>query len=131
MNNRDWTDALLNEEGLLDPQRLRDSERRTTIMIEKRQRQVKRMRWAVGLAWGLLLILFVAGGVIESVNRQSLAHKTIAALLPATLWIALFFTVSWYVRNVWLNFLRIQDALAAIQHRLDELRGESHNETSR
>lgn len=131
MNNRGWTEALLNEEGLLEPERLRDLERRITMIIDKRQRQVKRMRWAVGLAWGLLIILFVAGATIESVFGRGLAPATIAVLLPGTFWIALFLTASWYVRSVSLNFRHIQDALTAIQHQLAELRGDSSNEGSR
>ena len=118
MNEHKGMEMLLNDGGALTEAQVTDLERRTLMLIEKKRRQVRRMRWIVPAVWGTLAILFVIGAIIEAAVGHGAATSTIAVIMQATLVIALVLSVSWYVRNVSLRFDSIQQALAAIQDRL-------------
>jgi len=95
-------------------------ERRIMMAIEKKRRQVNRIRWAVGIAWGLLLLLLVIGGFTEITRGHGALTSTIAMAARAMLLIALFLTAAWHVRSVSLRFDSVQQALAAIYDRIAE-----------
>ena len=100
------------------------------MSIENRKRQVRRIRYATGIAWGVVVIVFIVAMTIEVATGPSQVTRTLAVSLPSLLVIALFLTVSWYVRSVALRFDSVQQALAAIQSRLDEQRPGSGGEKS-
>ena len=111
----------------LSEDRISALEGRIMMNIEKKRRQVARMRWAVGIAWSLLLLLFIIGGFIETTQGDSSSISTMflvthaaAMIAPAILIIALFLTVSWYIRSVSLRFDTVQQALAAIYDQITE-----------
>ena len=97
-----------------------DIERKILMHIETKRRRLGRIRWAVWIAWCLFVGLFAIAGVAESIGGRTALSSSVAAIAMATFWIALFFTASWYVRHVSLKFDSIEQALAAIQERLDE-----------
>lgn len=113
MSNRHETKALPYD-WQLSEERIEALERRIMMTIKKKRRQVNRMRWAVGTAWGLLLVLIIIGGFFELTRGNSILTSTMAVVAQATFVIALFLTVSWYVRSVSLRFDSVQQALAAI-----------------
>ena len=90
------------------------------MMIDKKRRQVRRMRWAAGSAWVLLLTLIIVGGFSEVTGGRGVLTSSILLAARAALLIALFLTFSWYARSVSLRFESVQQALAAIQDRLAE-----------
>lgn len=95
-------------------------ERRVLMLIDKKRRQVRRIRWAVGIAWVVLLAVCIVGGTMELSAGDRLVSASIAWFARALLLVALFLTVSWYVRSVSLRFDIIQQALGAIQDRLEK-----------
>jgi len=90
------------------------------MLIDKKRRQVRRIRWAVGIAWVVLLAVCIVGGTMELSAGDRLVSASIAWFARALLLVALFLTVSWYVRSVSLRFDIIQQALEAIQDRLEK-----------
>jgi hypothetical protein len=97
-----------------------DLERRVLMLIDKKRRQVRRIRWAVGAAWVVLLGVCIVGGTMELSAGDRLVSASIAWFARALLLIALLLTVSWYVRSVSLRFDIIQQALAGVQDRLEK-----------
>jgi len=88
------------------------------MAVERKRRQVARMRIAVAVGWLALVLVMVAGGIAEAAGWQILG-STLAMVARAAFVLAIFFTISWYVRNVSLRFDSVQQALAAIQERLE------------
>ena len=88
------------------------------MAVERKCRQVARMRIAVAIGWLALVLAMVVGGIAEAAGWQILG-STLAVVAGAALLLAVFFTISWYVRNVSLRFESVQQALAAIQERLE------------
>ena len=95
-------------------------ERRVLMSIDRQRRQVQRMKTAIIIAWGLLLLLLAGGGIVEALGLKLLA-STLAVVARGALLLALVLTASWYYRSVSLQFDSVRQALAAIQDRLKDL----------
>jgi len=95
-------------------------ERRVFMSIDRQRRQVQRMKTAIIIAWGLLLLLLAGGGIVEALGLKLLA-STLAVVARGALLLALVLTASWYYRSVSLQFDSVRQALAAIQDRLKDL----------
>lgn len=121
MTDEDRVKWLMDDHSGENGDRAADLERRIMMLIEKKRRQIRRIRVAVAVAWGTVAALLVGGGVMESVVGHSVVTSSLAVVAPAMLTIALFLTVSWYVRSVSLRFDTVQQALAAIQERLGQV----------
>ena len=117
MNENQWASQLLPQDGRQE-QRYRDLERRILMSIERKGRQVVRMKVIAAAAWIALLVIVALGGAAEFAGLP-LAGATAAAIARATLLLAVFFTLSWYVRRTSLQFDIVKQALAAIQEKLD------------
>ena len=117
MTDRKLAHGLLQQDA---PQleRFQNLERRIAMAVERKCRQVARMRIAVAIGWLALVLAMVVGGIAEAAGWQILG-STLAVVAGAALLLAVFFTISWYVRNVSLRFESVQQALAAIQERLE------------
>lgn len=100
---------------------------RMNNMIEKKSRQVRRIRQVVAVAWIIFVCLLLVGGFIEKFQGRSVSTQTLAIIARAMLLIALFLTVSWYVRSVDIRFTRMQEALSTIQDGLDALLKQTTN----
>ena len=125
MNEQERIETLLHDPSGPGEQQVADLERKTLMSIEKKHRQIRRLRWVVVSVWIGLVALFVAGGVTEATAGRGVVTSTVAAIAQAMLLIALFLTVSLYVRSVSLRFAVIQQALAAIQDRLGQNGGDA------
>jgi hypothetical protein len=112
---------LLQEHEMTDQAELDKLTERVNDMIEKKSRQVRRMRRVVAIAWTLFACSLFAGGFIEIFRGRSGTTQAMAFVAQATLLIAIVLTVSWYVRSVDMHFLRVQAALSTIQDGLDAL----------
>ena len=88
------------------------------MAVERKRRQVARMRIVVAIGWLTFVLIIVAGGIVEAAGCQILG-STLGIVARAALLLAVFFTISWHVRNVSLRFESVQQALAAIQERLE------------
>ena len=88
------------------------------MSIERRRRQLARMRIAVATGWLVLVLAIVIGAIVDVAGWQVLT-STLGVVARAALVLAIFFTVSWYVRDVALRFDVVQQALAAIQEQLE------------
>ena len=119
MSNQHRVKSLL-DAGLAGARDTTDLERRVLMLIDKKRRQVRRIRWAVGIAWVVLLAACIVGGTMELSTGDRLVSASIAWFARALLLVALFLTVSWYVRSVSLRFDIIQQALLMIQDRLEK-----------
>ena len=117
MTDRKLAQGLLQQDAP-QPERFQSLERRIAMAIERKRRQVARMRIVVGIGWLALVLIMVAGGIAEATGWRILG-STLAVIARAALILAIFFTVSWYVRSVSLRFDSVQQALAAIQERLE------------
>ncbi|MHB8863261.1 MAG: hypothetical protein ACYC6N_12700 [Pirellulaceae bacterium] len=106
--------------GHSDTRQPQELERRIFMLIEQKQRQIRRIRVVVAIAWILLVIVVAMGAVAEGTSHRLLS-STLAMIARGVLLGALVLTVSWYVRSVSLRFDSIRQALAAIQDRLEGL----------
>jgi hypothetical protein len=88
------------------------------MAIEQKRRQVARMRIVVGIGWLVLVLIIVAGGIAETAGWR-IAGSTLGVIARGALFLAIFFSISWYVRSVSLRFDSVRQALAAIQERLE------------
>lgn len=95
-------------------------ERKVLMSIDRQRRQVQRMKTAIIIAWGLLLLLLAGGGIVEALGLKLLA-STLAVVARGALLLALVLTASGYYRSVSLQFDSVRQALAAIQDRLKDL----------
>ena len=102
----------------------RELERRILMQIEQKQQRLHRIRWASKMAWVAFVLILVAGVAVEGAGGSQVISSTLGMVLRAVLLIALILTVSWYVRGVSCRFDDVQQALAAIHDRLDELKRE-------
>ena len=141
MTEEDRVKWLIDDRSGEKSDRAADLERKIMMLIEKKQHQIRRIRVAVAVAWGTVAALLVGGGVMESVPElqrrildavvpgisgmdiagHDVVTSSLAVLAGPMLTIALFLTVSWYVRSVSLRFDTVQQALAAIQERLGQI----------
>ncbi len=121
MNEKHQPRIIAHDELMIDPECVRNIERKTFAMIQNKRRQVGRMRWVVAIAWGLFVVILIVGSLIETTAGHGALTSSIAMAARALLVISLFLTGSWYVRSVYLRFDTIQQALSAIQDRLGEL----------
>jgi uncharacterized membrane protein YcjF (UPF0283 family) len=112
---------LLQEHEMTDQAELDKLTERVNDMIEKKSRQVRRMRRVVAIAWTLFACLLFAGGFIEIFRGRSGTTQVMAFVAQGVVLIAIVLTVSWYVRSVDMRFLRVQAALSTIQDGLDAL----------
>ena len=112
---------LLQEHEMTDQAELDKLTERVNDMIEKKSRQVRRMRRVVAIAWTLFACLLYAGGFIEVFRGRSGTTQVMAFVAQGMVLIAIVLTVSWYVRSVDMRFLRVQAALSTIQDGLDAL----------
>lgn len=124
MSNQHRVRSLL-DAGLAGARDTTDLERRVLMLIDKKRRQVRRIRWAVGIAWGVFVAVCIAGGIVESSTADRLVSTSFAGFARALLLVALVLTVSWYVRSVSLRFDLVQQALSVIQDRLEKSLRES------
>jgi len=88
------------------------------MAVERKRRQVARMRIVLAIGWLTLVLVIVAGGIAEAAEWRILG-STLGIVARAAFLLAVVFTISWYVRNVSLRFDSVQQALAAIQERLE------------
>jgi F0F1-type ATP synthase assembly protein I len=112
---------LLQEHEMNNQAKLDKLTERMNDMIKKKSRQVCRIRRVVVAAWILFVCLLLVGAFIETFQGHSVSTQTLAIIARAMLLIAVFLTVSWYVRSVDIRFARIQAALSTIQDGLDAL----------
>ena len=117
MADRKLVQGLLQQDAP-QPERLQHLERRIAMAVERKRRQVARMRIVVAIGWLALVLVIVAGGIAEAAGWRILG-STLGIVARAALLLAAVFTISWYVRNVSLRFDSVQQALAAIQERLE------------
>jgi ABC-type multidrug transport system fused ATPase/permease subunit len=111
---------LLQKHEVIDQADLDQLTERINSMITKKTLQVRRIRWAVLIAWVLFMCFELFGGRILASQ-----HLVAQAILFYVAWILLLIsvvlTISWYVRSVDLRFERVQAALSRIQEALDDL----------
>jgi len=88
------------------------------MAVERKRRQVARMRIVVAIGW-LTFVLIILAGVIAAAAGYQILWAKLGIVSHAALLLAIFFTISWYVRNISLRFDIVQQALAAIQERLE------------
>jgi len=81
MTEQERIETLLDDSGALTEQQVTDLERRTLMLIEKKRRQVRRMRWSVAGVWGTLVVLFVIGAVTEAAVGHGAATSTIVMIV--------------------------------------------------
>ena len=117
MTDRKLVQGLLQQDAP-QPERFQNLERRIAMALERTRRQVARMRIVVAIGWLTLVLVIVAGGIAEAAGWRILG-STLAMVASAAFVLAVFFTISWYVRNVSVRFDSVQQALAAIQERLE------------
>lgn len=110
-------DELMTRDGIT-PEMSLELERKLTMTLEKKRREVRRIRMAVVVAWLLLICVFIAGAIIEGLAGHHPVAGALAATAQAGLVIAVFLTASWYVRSTSLRFACIMEALTAIQKQL-------------
>lgn len=121
MNEKHQPGIIPHEELMSNSESVKNTERSALAMIEKKRRQISRMRWVVSIAWALFVAVLIAGSFIEASVGHGALVSTLAMTARSVFVISLFLTVAWYVRSVSLRFDIIQQGLAAIQDRLKHL----------
>ena len=119
-------EALLKQNGIEPATAADQSLAKLRAQIARQARQVRRMKWATAISWGLLAAGFLVmcaslplGAGLR--NWDSLAAAT-GFILWMGLWpISIFLTVSWLIRWHSLGQRRIMAGLAEIQEQLDRL----------
>ncbi|NQU76135.1 MAG: hypothetical protein HQ546_07480 [Planctomycetes bacterium] len=117
MTDRKLVQSLLKQDAT-QTERCQDLERRIAMAVERKRRQVARMRIVVAIGW-LTFVLIILAGVIAAAAGYQILWAKLGIVSHAALLLAIFFTISWYVRNISLRFDIVQQALAAIQERLE------------
>lgn len=112
---------LLQEHEMTDQAKINELTERMDNMITKKSRQVRRIRRVVTIAWIFFVCLLAVGALLETFQGRSQATQIMAYIAQPMLLIAVFLTVSWYVRSVNLRFTRMQTVLSTIQDGLDTL----------
>ena len=82
--------------------------------------RVRRMKWVTGIAWGLVVICFIVGGLWERANPGRPVGLWVV-LLRALLVIAIVFTISLLVISRAASNRQIQSTLMGIQEQLNRL----------
>lgn len=91
-------------------------------IIEKDRARIRRTKWETAISWGLVVICFIMGAVVERFRMQQYFNKAeliwshcLPMILRALLLIALIFTVLLYTRSRTLTIRQIQARLADIE----------------
>jgi SNF family Na+-dependent transporter len=91
-------------------------------IIEKEKARIRRTKWETVIAWGLVVICFIIGAVVERLRMRQYFDEMelvwsygLPMILRALLLIAIIFTVLLYTRSRTLAIRQIQARLADIE----------------
>ena len=91
-------------------------------IIEKEKARIRRTKWETVIAWGLVVICFIIGAVVERLRMEQYFNEAeliwshcLPMILRALLLIAVIFTVLLYTRSRTLAIRQIQARLADIE----------------
>ncbi len=119
-DNKDLGKELLKSNGM-EFGKISNEERQTLQrLVATDKARVRRMKWATALAWGLVVICFIVGGLWERANPERPVGLWVV-LIKALLVIAIVFTISLLVRSRAASNRQIQSSLMRIQEQLDHL----------
>ena len=119
-DNKDLGKELLKSNGM-EFGKISNEERQTLQrLVATDKARVRRMKWATGIAWGLVVICCIVGGLWERANPGRPVGLWVV-LLRALLVIAIVFTISLLVRSRAASNRQIQSTLMGIQEQLDRL----------
>ena len=120
-NRNNLMERLMTHDGITPDVGL-ELEKKILVALEQKRREARRKRIVVLVgAWLLLLGLIVTAGVLEAVAGDSVVPRVVRLAAQIGLAVALFFTISWHMRNVSLRFTRMSDTLADIQSELSDI----------
>ncbi len=119
-DNKDLGKELLKSNGM-EFGKISNEERQTLQrLVATDKARVRRMKWATGIAWGLVVIVMIVGGLWERANPGRPVGLWVV-LLRALLVIAIVFTISLLVRSRTASNRQIQSSLIRVQEQLDRL----------
>ncbi len=119
-DNKDLGKELLKSNGM-EFGKISNEERQTLQrLVATDKARVRRMKWATGIAWGLVVICFIVGGLWERANPGRPVGLWVV-LIKALLVIAIVFTISLLVRSRAASNRQIQSTLMQIQEQLERL----------
>ncbi len=109
-----------NNIGMQSGQELRD------VVLVRDQARVARMRTLMTVSWVLVMGSLAVAGVLELgypryFQTEPLRNVVFLSIWQAVLWLAIIFTISWYVRSRTLTMRQIQARLTLIEEHLKRL----------
>jgi hypothetical protein len=121
---------LLAENGIECGRLSEDERERVCRMLTRDGARVRRMLRATVIAWALVVSFYIvfAFSHMHTTNPRVLHHPAVIVVFGGALWIAVFFTISFFVR--WILFLirsksasirEIQATLGGIEEQLKKL----------
>jgi len=109
-----------NNIGMQSGQELRD------VVLVRDQARVARMRTLMIVTWILLMVSMAVAGVLElgfpaHFKSEPLRNVIFISVWQAGFWLAIVFTISWYVRSRTLTMRQIQSRLTLIEEHLKKM----------
>ena len=130
-NHNELCNELLKQNGMQADSIVGPDRVRLEQLVARESIRVRRMKWATGISWGLVALVWGVGGVVESFQRLGglfssedprLLETTLAVILSHGLIpIAVICTISLYLRSRTATTRQIQLRLANIEEQLGTL----------
>ena len=100
-----------------------DNKKSIEQILARDAARVKRMKWISVCVWVLVANVFIIGGLFESgfLHTGFVRIGGIVVILRALLFLAIIFTVSFFVRSRSLQMKKIQQRLSEIEKLLQKL----------
>lgn len=120
--NNDIHEELLKQMDQNSGSTERSNKKSIEKILARDAARVKRMKWVTACTWLLLVALYILGFIIGiEPSYQKTILVNVVLLIPALFLIAVFFTVSLYIRWRSLNTRQIQQRLSEIEKLLRKL----------
>ncbi|HUT30622.1 MAG TPA: hypothetical protein VMX13_12580 [Sedimentisphaerales bacterium] len=118
----DMKKELLGQMGTASEGKREESAELAQKIIEKEEARIRRTKWETVIAWGLVVICFIIGAVVERLRMRQYFNEMeliwshcLPMILRGLLLIAVVFTVLLYTRSRSLTIRQIQARLADIE----------------
>ena len=120
-DNRDLGKELLKSNGIEFGKISPEERQKFDRLVARDKVRVQRMKWATGIAWGLLVICVMLAALHISISPLFEWAEFAVFIVGFLFWIAVVFTISLYIRSRVASNRQIQSTLMQIQEQLERL----------
>ena len=121
-DEKELREGLLSQNGIEPGALPEDRRKELRRILERDKKRVTRMKWATIVSWSLVGLFFVVGFVLGWAFSGEVPYPEFGLVFAvAGFYVAVAFTISWYLRSRSLSQRQIQATLGDISAQLEQL----------